>query len=72
MTPLGIEPVTFWLVAQYLNQLRHHVHIFVTSVGQNQMEENVLITKTLNSNRRISRGKTSRSKAQDYHTKVKW
>jgi hypothetical protein len=23
MTPSGIEPATFWLVAQYLNQLRH-------------------------------------------------
>jgi hypothetical protein len=26
MTPLGIEPTTFWLVAQYLNQLHHPVH----------------------------------------------
>jgi len=24
-TPLGIEPVTLWLVAQCLNQLRYHV-----------------------------------------------
>ena len=23
MTPSGIEPATFWLVAQRLNQLRH-------------------------------------------------
>jgi hypothetical protein len=25
MTSLGIEPATFWFVAQYLNQLHHHV-----------------------------------------------
>jgi len=25
MTPMGIEPATFWLVAQYLKRLRHRV-----------------------------------------------
>ena len=30
MTPSGIEPATFWLVAQCLTQLRHHVR-FVSS-----------------------------------------
>ena len=25
MTPLGIEPVTFWLGAQCINELHHHV-----------------------------------------------
>jgi hypothetical protein len=29
MTP--IEPATFWLVAQYLNQLCHHVPLFMAS-----------------------------------------
>ena len=72
LTPLGIEPVTFWLVAQYLNQLWHHVHIFLPSVRQKQMEGNMLVIKTLNSTRGISRRATAISKAKDYHTKAKW
>ena len=28
MTPPGIEPATFWLVSQYINQLRHCVPQF--------------------------------------------
>jgi hypothetical protein len=28
MTSLGIEPATSWFVAQYLNQLHHHVHAY--------------------------------------------
>jgi len=31
MTLLGIEPVTLWLVAQYLNQFHHHVPPTLTS-----------------------------------------
>jgi hypothetical protein len=69
MTPLGIEPVTFWLVAQYLNQMRHQVHIFLPSVRQKQMKENMLIIKTFNSTSGISRRKTARGKVKDYHTR---
>jgi len=40
--------------------------------GKKQIEEKMLIIKTLDSTRGISRRKTARSKAKDYHTKVKW
>jgi hypothetical protein len=29
MTPLGIEPTTFRLVAQCLNKLRYHMHLCI-------------------------------------------
>jgi len=41
MTALGIEPVAFWLVAQYLNQLHHHVDIFLPTVRQKQISKKI-------------------------------
>ena len=36
MAPSGIKPVTFCLVAQYLNQFHHHVPHTLTSICQNR------------------------------------
>jgi hypothetical protein len=33
MTPSSIKPATFWLVAQYLNQLHHHLPLSAVEVN---------------------------------------
>ena len=36
MTPSGIEPATFWFVAQYLSQLHHCVHSYDSRKNHNK------------------------------------
>jgi len=43
MTPSAFEPVTFWLVTQCLNQLRHHVHLYTHITSQIYSWSNIII-----------------------------
>jgi hypothetical protein len=39
MTSSGIKPATFWLVAQYLNQLRHRVPQYFELTGLKMLDK---------------------------------